>query len=343
MAWNLTNPFVALGLMALAMAFMPLNDAAIKLMGAELSLLQIVFLRSVLILAVLLIFPVTWRSFGGLSPGVWALLLMRGSLIALAMVIYFVGLAFMGLWQATALFFVAPLLISLLSVPLLGERLGVWRILAQIMGFGGILMIAIPGSEGGFDLIFVLPLLAALYYALYNIMTRLMGDQASTLAMTNIQHLAYMLVGLVLALIVYAMPFERFSETTLGAEMSFVLRDWTWPRLQYWLWMGGCGVLIGFLSFAAANAYSNLEASTVAPMEYAYIPLSLFWSAVIFQDWPDLWGWAGCALILGAGLLTLFRENIKDVDVATAAPMPMAASSANLEPDYETASSPISL
>ena len=74
----------------------------------------------------------------------------------------------------------------------------------------------------------------------------------------------------------------------------------------------------------------------VAPFEYIYIPVSLFWSILIWQDWPDAWGWSGCVLILGAGLLTVFRENIRNVDVASAAPMPMAAGGALMEADDET-------
>lgn len=160
-------------------------------------------------------------------------------------------------------------------------------------------------------------------------MTRLVGRQVSPLTMTNVQHIAYILVALIFATLIWALPFDQFSQATLGPEMSFILRGWTWPSAQFWLWLVGCGLLIGLLSFASANAYSYVEASIVAPFEYIYIPVSLFWSILIWRDWPTPWGWVGCSLILGAGLLTIVRENIRDVDTASAAPMPMAASSAH--------------
>ncbi len=318
---HLNHPIVALSLVTFAMGLMPLNDAAIKLMSADLSLSQIIVVRAALILACLLVLRSTWRSFRGYDAAVWGLMLLRGSLIALAMIAFFSGLAFMDLWQATTIFFTSPLLITLLSVPLLGERLGVWRILAQFLGLGGVLLITVPVSEGGFNPVFALPLAGGLFYAFYNILTRRMAGRASTVAMANVQHLAYILVGGLLAVGVRVLPFEQFSPTDLGPEASFVVRDWVMPSLLHWSWLAGTGLLFGFLSFASANAYANVEASLVAPFEYIYIPVSIFWSIAIWNDWPNLLGWLGCGLILSGGLLTIVRENLRNAGARTREPM----------------------
>ena len=80
------------------------------------------------------------------------------------------------------------------------------------MGLGGVLLMVLPGSSGRtctrFRLVFLAALLSALYYALYNIMTRLMRETASTLAMTNVQHVGYMFVGVIFALMIFLPPFD---------------------------------------------------------------------------------------------------------------------------------------
>ena len=343
-----SHPAVALGLLALAMALMPLNDVIIKTIGPGhegfsrlsidgplLSLTLLIFCRSLLIFAVLAYFPATIASLQGLSLRLWTLLLTRGAMLGISMMLFFVGLALMPLWQAVSVFFISPLLISLLSVPFLGERLGLWRVLAQLMGFGGVLVMVLPGAgSDGLDWSFALPFLSALYYALYNILTRLIGDQASTLSMTNIQHLGYMLVGLIFAVLIWLLPLDASLVHSQNPGLAFILRPWVMPTWEQIGFILLCGAMIAFLSYASSNAYAHLEAKfgrTLRICLYAYMPLSLFWSILIWNEYPSMYGWIGGALILGAGFLTVFRENIRGVDIATMAPMPMAASVPNLE------------
>lgn len=345
-----SHPVIALGLLAIAMALMPLNDVIIKTIGPGhegfsrlvidgplLSLTLLIVCRSLLIFAVLAYFPATIASLQGLSLRLWGLLLTRGFILGLSMMLFFVGLAVMPLWQAVSVFFVSPLLISLLSVPFLGEKLGLWRVLAQLMGFGGILVMVLPGAGAdGLDWSFLLPLLSALYYALYNVLTRLIGDQVSTLSMTNIQHLGYMLVGLIFAAVIWMLPLDLALLQEQSPGLAFIFRPWsmpTWDQIGFILL---CGAMIALLSYASANAYTNLEASLVAPFEYAYMPLSLFWSILIWNEYPSLYGYIGGGLILGAGLLTVFRENIRGVDVVTS--VPNLEEAATADPEEEQAS-----
>ena len=73
--------------------------------------------------------------------------------------------------------------------------------------------------------------------------------------------------------------------------------------------MALCAAIVLFLSFAAANAYRVAEAAYVAPFEYAAVPLSIFWGGIIWGDWPDLYGYIGTLMIVGAGLLIILRER----------------------------------
>ena len=76
---------------------------------------------------------------------------------------------------------------------------------------------------------------------------------------------------------------------------------------------------------ASSNAYRSVEASVIAPFEYTAIPFGAFWGVVIWGEWPTAQAWIGMVLILFAGIYTLYRENIRNTDVASSVPMPAAA------------------
>ena len=84
------------------------------------------------------------------------------------------------------------------------------------------------------------------------------------------------------------------------------------------------------LSFASSNAYRSVEASVIAPFEYVAIPFGVLWGVVIWDEWPDQMVMIGITLILAGGLYTLYRENVRSIDVITSSPM--AATAAIAEP-----------
>ena len=140
------RPFVALGMLALAMSLIPLNDALIKLMSAYMPLAEIAFVRGMLSMAVLAIFTGGVRSMLALPAPVFWSFFGRGMCLVLAMILYFVPLGSLPLPTVITIFFVSPLLITLLSVPFLGERIGIHRILSVFMGLVGVLIIIRPGT-----------------------------------------------------------------------------------------------------------------------------------------------------------------------------------------------------
>ena len=86
-----------------------------------------------------------------------------------------------------------------------------------------------------------------------------------------------------------------------------------------------CSFSVLLLSFASSNAYRSVEASLIAPFEYVAIPLGVVWGILIWNEWPDEMALGGIVLILAGGLYTLYRENIKSVDLVTSSPMPATA------------------
>ena len=183
------RPFVALALLAVGMAFIPLNDAFIKLMSGHLSLAQISVIRGIMSLAILAFVSTGFRSMFALSGAEFVQFFSRGMCLVVAMVLFFAALGSLPLPTCVAIFFVAPLLITLFSVPFLGERIGIHRSLSVLAGMAGVLLIIRPGTDS-FQQETLLVLAAALSYALFQIWTRRLKSVGNLEAMVTVQHVA---------------------------------------------------------------------------------------------------------------------------------------------------------
>ena len=178
---------VGIAFVVVAVFFISVNDMLIKQLSGAYPLHEMVFIRS----AVGIVFSLAILQFeGGIAmlrtrqPG---LHIARGIFIVGANMAFFAALAAMPLADATALFFVAPLFITLLSVPFLGESVGPRRIGAVIVGFIGVLVMLRPGNfvtqAASDQLILLLPIIGALAYACMQILTRRLGAASTASAM----------------------------------------------------------------------------------------------------------------------------------------------------------------
>ncbi|MDP6257105.1 MAG: DMT family transporter, partial [Alphaproteobacteria bacterium] len=152
--------FVVLGMTAITV-----NDMLIKLLSGDYPLHQMIFLRSVIGIVFSLALVQLEGGFNILRTDKPLLHLLRGRLLVVSNLSFFTALAVLPLADTTALFFVAPLFITLLSIPLLGERVGIRRISAVLVGFAGVLVMQQPWSSEGLGtgerLVLLLPVLAA--------------------------------------------------------------------------------------------------------------------------------------------------------------------------------------
>ena len=194
------RPFVALGLLAMGMAVIPLNDAFIKLMSDRLPLAEIVFVRGVLALLIMAVFSRGISSMLELPRRDFWQFFGRGMCLVIAMALYFIPLGSLPLPTVISIFFVSPLLITLLSVPLLGERIGIHRILSVCMGLAGVLLIIRPGTAD-FKAESVIVFGAALSYALFQIWTRRLKAVGNLSAMVSVQQICYIVAALPVLLV----------------------------------------------------------------------------------------------------------------------------------------------
>lgn len=307
---RLNNPSAGIAFILMGILAISINDMLIKLLSGDYPLHQMVFVRSAIGLCFSLILVQIEGGWHILRTDTPWLHTLRGVLIVISNMTFFSALAVLPLAEATALFFVAPLLIPLLSIPLLGEKVGPLRIGAVVVGLLGVVIMTRPWERGDARevsmLIYLLPVAAALTYALNQIMTRMLGVRSRASAMAIYIQLAFIVVSLGFWA---AAGDGRHAEGLQNESLIFLLRAWVWPGgNDIWLFLG-LGLNSAVVGYCLASAYRLADAATVAPFEYAGLPLAIFWGWMIWGDLPGPVVLTGITLILGAGLFVFLRER----------------------------------
>jgi len=299
------------------MACFSLQDVFIKLLSDRFPLHEIVFARSLVAVALTLVFAHFEGGIGNLKSRHPYINIARALLLVVMNLLYYCALASLPIADAAAIYFIAPILILALSIPVLGERVGPWRWLAIALGLTGVVIMIKPGGVS-FNWLLLLPLGAALCYACTQILTRKIGlaDKASTTAMYV--QVSFFLLASLFGLVAGDGKFSGAAHPSV----EFLLRAWRWPGADDALLMAGCGLLVAAGGYLLSQAYRVAAASAIAPYEYSALALAVFWGVVIWGDWPDLETAAGIVLIVGSGLLIFYRERVRREPNAVQRPMP---------------------
>ena len=261
-------------------------DALAKFLGAGYPVVQLIFLRSVIALPLLL--AIAWFSEGGLAglrtrrPWVHV---FRAVLVALAIFTFYTALTYLPLAEVTAIAFAAPLMMTAMSRPLLGEHVGWRRWSAVLVGFLGVLIVVKPGTAA-FQPAALIALAAALLYALMLMTARKFAASESAISLVVWSTAG---AGLIAAA---AMP---FAWTPVAAS------DAGW-----FLALGGLGAVTMLL---LTRAFHLAPAAVVAPFDYTALIWALAYGWLIWGEVPAASTWAGAAVIAGAGLYVTHRES----------------------------------
>ncbi len=264
-----------------------LGDAASKMMVATLPPLEVQWIRAVVV-ALLSVPVVYWRkgkaAFLTAHPGTQ---LVRGTAVWISSLLYIIGLSYLPLADTTAINFIWPILITVFSVFMLGEKIGIRRALATLVGFIGMLIIIRPGSSA-FQVAAIFPIGAAVLWAFGSVMTRGMmttEPPETTIVWSSL----IMLVG-----------------TTLLLPFYFVVP--TWREIGLGLWIG-FSAAIGHAMIIFA--FSRARASVLAPFAYVQLVWAAATGYLLFGTVPDRWIVTGAIIIVASGLYTLHRERVR--------------------------------
>ena len=302
------NPkYLSIIYIILAQIFFTTLDMAVKFVSDDYALHQITLIRAIVsILFTLIILVPLDGGYKYLLSKRLGLHLMRGFGIVVANLCFFTALVTIPLAETTAIFFIAPLLITALSVFLIGEKVGLRSWIAVFVGFLGVIVMFRP-DLGIFNAAYLLPLLAALVYSLVQIATRILGEAEKASKMVFYIQLNHLFFSGVMGLI--------FGDGNLADQSKpvnyYLFRAWTIPNWQDLMIMLGIGLLGGMGAYFLSNAYRISKAGIIAPFEYVSVPFAIFWSITIFGDWPDIVSWLGIVLITGAGLFVVYSETIQ--------------------------------
>jgi drug/metabolite transporter (DMT)-like permease len=287
--------------LVLGIAVFSVQDLILKLLSGDYPLHQAMVARSLTAVPFMLVlvyyFDGTLRTL--IAPS-WPMMLLRGLLNFLAYTSYYMGLAALPMATTVALFFTAPLFITILSVVILRETVALPRWLAVFIGFIGVVLMMQP-EAGSFDVVALLPILCGLAYASLMIMARVMGNRASGAAMAFWGNIAFLICALALSLIFG----WNDSAPDAHPSIAFLVRGWVWPTGYDLMLMCACGAIAAIGLTLLTLAYTIGQSSIVAPFEFTFAFWGLLWGWLVWRELPNALGWVGIALIIGAGIYVL--------------------------------------
>ncbi len=272
--------------MLFAVAMFSLMDTAMKLLAAYYPAMQVAALRGLASLPLVLVY-IGWRgAFRGAFQVRWPLHILRGVLGIAMLSLFAFGLKNLTLAEAYSIFFIAPALITALSVLFLKERVNAARWIAIVVGLVGVIVVLRPTGEGLLTLGGLAILAAAACYAVSAITNRVLGRTDSN---------EHMILWLMLMM-------------SAGAS-ALAYPDWVALRASDFLLLLALSVT-GFLGqIAITEAFSKGEASSIAPLEYTALAWGVGLDWLLWQALPDRYTMLGAAIIIGSGIYLIRHEQ----------------------------------
>jgi drug/metabolite transporter (DMT)-like permease len=281
-----------------------IQDAIVKGLSGTYPVHEIVVVRSLVALPILLLVALAEER-GRLRIHRPGLHLVRGLFLYVSYTSYYLALAHLPIAEAVALYFTAPFFVAALSLPMLGERVRPRSWIAIAIGFCGVLLVARP-APSLFDPTVLLPVLSALAYAIAALLTRRLGTTESGGALALSATLVYVVAGGLTALALANLEVGSDAHSSL----RFLLNPWAWPSAIDAGLLAVCGLIAAFGFFFLGQGYRLAEANRVAPFEYASLPWGILWGYWFFGNLPGAATILGAAVIVGAGIYTLRRQQV---------------------------------
>lgn len=280
------GPLMAL----LAFALYATHDVVVKHLGATYSVVQILFFAGLLSFPLIALVLLRDRTEGTLVPRHPWWLMARMLAVVIGTAGAFFAFTVLPLAEVYAILFAAPLLITVLAIPVLGERVGLHRAAAVVAGLVGVLIVLRPFGGTGLSIGHVAALGSALCGALASVIVRKIGRAERGPVL-----LLYPMLG---------------SFVLMGALLPWVYVPLELVDLAL---MGAVAVLGLAAAMLVIMAYRRADAAVIAPMQYSQIIWASFFGLVLFDEVPDPWTLAGAAVIVASGLYIVFRESRRDV------------------------------
>lgn len=273
--------------MLLAVILFSVMDAGLKWLSPHYPAIQVAAMRAMASLPFVIVYIVLRGSAASLFKVRWSLHLLRGILGISMLALFTFGIRSLPLSEAYSLFFIAPLLITILSVPLLKEKVGAARWIAIFVGLLGVLIVLRPSPENLVSLGSLAILAAAVCYSISAIAVRLISRTDSS----------------------DSMVFWAMTMIAVGAGL-IAAPNWQPIESQHFLVLSGIGITGFFGQVAITAAFQKGEASVIAPFEYSALAWGMGLDWLLWQTLPDSIAMFGAVVIIASGLYLIRKEKV---------------------------------
>jgi drug/metabolite transporter (DMT)-like permease len=285
------RPLLGIGLMLSAMAVLPYLDVVAKFLGQQgVPILQIVWARLFFGMFLTLPFAVQLAGWRGLTPNMPVMHGVRAAFLIGATAFFFWALRYLSIADTLSIFFVQPLIVTVLSPLVLGESVGVRRWVAVLIGFLGTLIIIRPGFQELNPGVF-LALASGASLAIYMLLTRKISGSAPAMVTTFYTSL--------------------MGSVIMSAVVVFV---WEPPTPAQW----GLFILLASIAngghYLIVKAYDYGEASLLAPLAYTEMIMAVAAGWYFFGDFPDIWTFVGVGILIACAIYISVRERARNIE-----------------------------
>ena len=298
------NNTKAIILILVGMSVFALQDTFIKIISSSVNIYLIYLIRSLIGLSVIFIYlkykniPIVIKTHYPFLTSVRAIGFFLGFSL------YYFSLSKLTLPIAVTLFFVSPFFVSIFSMIIIKEKIGIRRWMAILVGFIGVYLVMDP-KINNFNIYTLFPLICAVCYSFTVVIQKKTSDKDSLFS----QIIHIYLSAIVFSIIVkISLTFFYFDNSTREIY-SFILSDWRIPNFQSFFLLIAIGFtgVVGF--FCIFGAYNIGSPSTIAPFEYVLILWAILISWIIWSETLDFKSYIGLILIVSAGIYTFLRES----------------------------------
>jgi drug/metabolite transporter (DMT)-like permease len=279
------HPLRGIGLIVTSTVFLACSDALAKYLSLTLPSIEIAWIRFLVFFAILI--PMMVRTPGVFQSSRPGLQVGRAMGLVASSLFFITGLRFLPIAVASATGFIAPLFVTGLSIVLLGEKVGIRRWVATLVGLIGVVIVVRPGSSA-FDPAVIFPIISALGWASTLTITRMISGKDR--AGTTMVYSAITGLCILTALVPFVWVAPSWHDIALGVAIGIASTTGQW---------------IVVLAFRYADA------SVLAPFSYSQLVWVTILGFFVFGEIPDLWTIAGAAVIIGSGIYTAHRERLR--------------------------------
>jgi len=281
---SLNNNIMGIIFMTLGMFCLSVNDVVVKGLNISFPVWEVIFFRafSGILVSFVLIFIFGWKSLKTKKP---IRHFVRAFSAVGCVIFYFFGLKFLLLSENIAIVHSAPIFAALLAVPILGERLGIHRITAIVIGFIGVIIIVKPGTDV-FKLVSILPLISALFMASVYLSTRSLMNTDSSIAIIFYYSLALLITSIV-----------------------FLPNDFAIPNIVQLIPLMSLGVMGSLGHYFMSQAAKNAEVVVISPFEYSSFLFVGIMGYIFYNEVPSISIIIGGILIIAGGVYIAYREQ----------------------------------